>query len=171
MAKYRMCSGLAIAPNRDLNMLQQMSRKGWHLAAMAGLGFCYRLEEGEAHSYQYALSMEPAVNAEMLSLYKASGWTPVVACNGYQIFRAEPGTAPIFSDTDSEIEVLRKNRKTAGVGSLLFGAVLALLLGLIIFVQWNVPFAILLFIAWGLFGFFFFPFVGFSVSLQRKKPK
>lgn len=33
---------------------------------------------------------------------------------GYQIYRANVGTAPIFSDNDSEEEVLQRNQKISG---------------------------------------------------------
>ena len=64
--------GFAIAPLKDMKMLEKMSRKGWHLEGMSGI--LYRLEKGECHEYIYDYNMEEKIDKEMLSLYESSGW-------------------------------------------------------------------------------------------------
>lgn len=113
MSKYRYCSGLAISPNRDMKMLSKMSAKGWHLSGMKGIRYCF--EEGEPKEYIYNLNMENEVNEDMLSIYKESGWEPIVLEEGYQIYRAEKGTTPIFSDNETKIEVLSGSKKVYGI--------------------------------------------------------
>ncbi len=166
MAKYRMCGGLAMTPDRDMKMLKEMSLKGWHLSEMKSI--LYRFKEGQPHDYDYALNLEPRINSEMMLLYEASGWMPVVASNGYQIFRAEAGTSPIFSDLDSEIEMLTKNRHSVGKGAAFFAVLLILCFALSYFTLWKIFVIPALFILI-FFIFCFFPFIGYSRSLKKKQ--
>jgi hypothetical protein len=176
--KYRMSGGLAMTPNRDMNMLKIMSVKGWHVTGMSGIR--YRFEHGEPHDYDYAMNCEHAVDAEMLSLYETSGWTPVMVLNGvggYQIFRAEAGTPHIFSDVDSEIEVLRRSRRFYGKWSLIFfgalvGVIISALLAFKLLELSKIAFiglCILFVLIWLCFISFFTPFVGQSVTIAKKK--
>nr|WP_275262591.1 DUF2812 domain-containing protein [Paenibacillus tepidiphilus] len=151
-----------------MHLLKRMSQRGWHVTGMKGM--LYRFEQGGPHDYDYALNMEEQVNPEMFSLFEASGWTPVIAFDGLQIFRAEAGTSPIFSDSESEAEQLSKNRQQYGKWSLV-----PLCLAIICFILRNqVEGAGELFFFLGLFMlvcfvFTFFPFIGFSLSLRKKR--
>lgn len=170
MAKYRISTGLAMAPDKDMSMLKDMSRKGWHVTGLSGL--FYRFEEGRPQEYDYALNMEPSIGPDMLSFYEASGWTPVVARDGYQIFRAEAGAAPIFSDADSEMEILRSNRRQSGKWALIF---MALLAGCLWMYHWtDSSFGIGLFsgaglVLTGFLIFTLFPFIGYTRTLRKKQ--
>lgn len=165
MAKYRMCSGLAMAPEHDMKLLKEMSRKGWHLTSLKGL--FYRFEEGEAAEYEYALNMEMENDQDMLAYYEASGWKPVVIGPGYQIFRAEKGTVPIFSDRDSEVDVLERNQKETGKWAGFFGVFIAAWLFVISKVDLGAVGAIVTMILTVCFVFTFFPFVGYSRSIRK----
>ncbi len=169
--KYRMCSGLAMSADKDMKMLAKMSGKGWHLKRMKGV-FWYQLEKGEPGNYQYALNMEMEITPEMMELYEKSGWTPVIAEPGAQIFRAEAGTAPIFSDTVSEIEMLSKNRKWCAKGAVLFGILLLIFfwLGNVSEIE-AVRFAAIVLTLLGMVGFVFtfLPVLGYSLSIYKKK--
>lgn len=166
MAKYRFSSGLAMAPERDLRMLADMSRQGWHLSQIEGIR--YRFEQGEPADFIYALNFEVNPDADMLSFYQASGWTAIVSEKGYQIFRAKAGTPPIFSDRESKDEVLHKSRRHAAKGALISGLML-LLWGLV--APGRVPelleivVMVILMVA---FVFTFLPFLGFSRSILKK---
>ncbi|WP_151733438.1 DUF2812 domain-containing protein ['Paenibacillus yunnanensis' Narsing Rao et al. 2020] len=168
MAKYRMSNGWAISPGKDMLLLKRMSRQGWHVTGMKGM--LYSFEQGGPHDYDYALNMEERVTPEMMALFEASGWTPVVAFDGLQIFRAEAGASPIFSDSESEAELLSKNRQQYGKWSLV-----PFCLAIICFILKNqVEEAERLFFCLGLFMlvcfvFTFFPFIGLSLSLRKKR--
>jgi hypothetical protein len=168
MTKYRMCGGFAMTPKRDMKMLSKMSKKGWHLSKMQGIFYCF--EKGEPHDYNYSLNLEISTTPEMLSFYEASGWTPIVVENGHQIFRAESGTAPIFSDAESEIEVLNKNRHWSGKYALLFAALITICVILSSLIE-SIIFAILSLIVFVLFIFTFLPYIGFTFSLYKLKHK
>lgn len=171
MMKYRMCKGLAMAPDKDMKMLSDMSKKGWHLTKFSLLGYFF--EEGEPQDYIYALNTEQIVTEDMLSLYRESGWTPVIVSEGYQIFRAEEGTPPIFSDAESEIEVLRKNQKSSGVAALVFGVLLVATISLtntVLQPHINETVSLIMVCIFMIcFIFTFFPFVGFGISIHKKK--
>lgn len=170
MAKYRISNGWAMAPDQDMKLLKKMSRQGWHVAGMAGI--FYRFEKGQPKDYDYSLNMEREVDSEMLSFYEASNWTPVVVHQGIQIFRAEAGASPIFSDVDSEMDVLSSNRLKSGKWAAVF-LVLALI-GLIISrvvdlnpgVSAGMTIVLMLCIIYTLF-----PFLGYSWTLYKKQKK
>jgi hypothetical protein len=168
MAKYRMSGGLAMTPESDMKLLKKMSQKGWHITGMRGI--FYRFEKGLPHDFDYSLNLEERINPEMMSFYEASGWTPIVAESGYQIFRAKAGSSPIFSDSESEIELLSRNRQQYGMWSLI---PMSLMIVCIILANWIEGYTIIC-TALGLFMsvcfiFTFFPFIGFSISLRKKK--
>ena len=166
MNKYRFCCGLAIFPEHDMKMLSRMSSSGWHLKSFSGL--MYSFERGEPEHYIYSVNLEKSVNDDMLSLYRESGWNPVIAQNGYQIFRAERGTPPIFSDKESEIQMLKNNRFTAGKLSLISFLAIVLFVFLLVFTDISdIVFLSLLLIAWVCFVFSFFPFVGFCFKIIK----
>lgn len=165
MTKYKICGGLAMMPEHDMKLLKDMSKKGWHLVGMKGI--FYRFEEGEPCDFDYALNSEMEIEKDMLSYYEASGWSPVVICPGYQIFRAKEGTNPIFSDRSSEEEVLQKNQKLSGKWASIFGVLLVvwfIAANLIDLGFFTIMVMVVLIIC---FVFTFFPYVGYSRSLGK----
>ncbi|MDR0849733.1 MAG: DUF2812 domain-containing protein [Propionibacteriaceae bacterium] len=167
MAKYRLCGGLAMMPRRDMALLKDMGLKGWHVTHLKGM--FYRFEAGTPHDYDFALNLERHTTDDMKSLFKASGWTPVISRDGYQIYRAEAGTSPIFSDAESEIEVLESNRRWTGKWALVFGCLVAAVIALVLLVPLNVFLEIaLLCVSWLCFVFTLLPFIGFTLSIRKK---
>jgi len=107
--KYILGDGIAISPEKDVALLKKMSKQGWHISGTT-LSW-YRFDKGEPADYDYAFNMESKVTKDMLSLYEESGWLPIVACDGFQIFRAAEGATPIFSDLESEVEALEEVKR------------------------------------------------------------
>ncbi|HSR04413.1 MAG TPA: DUF2812 domain-containing protein [Proteiniclasticum sp.] len=165
MAKYRICSGLAMAPEHDMKLLKEMSRKGWHLTSLKGI--FYRFEEGETAEYEYALNMEMKTDQDMLAYYEASGWKPVVIGPGYQIFRAKKGTVPIFSDQDSAADVLERNQKKIGKWAGFFSVLIAIWLFVTNTIDLGPAGVIVMMILMICFVFTLFPYVGYSRSLRK----
>lgn len=169
MNKYRLCNGLAIYPDRDMKMLSEMSQKGWHVKELKWI--CYRFEEGEPKEYIYNLNMENEVNEDMLSIYKESGWEPIILENGYQIYRAEKGATPIFTDNETKIEVLSKQKKSFGIGAIVF-LILFVVIVAVTAVFWNNEAVkdILLFVAllcWVPLVFTGFPYLGLRKQIRN----
>lgn len=124
--KYRMGNGLAISPEKDMQMFAEMSAKGWHLEESSGL--CFRFAKGEPHRYIYALNMDEDTDETMYETYAQCGWTAVIKDKGLHIFRAEEGTPPIFSDAESKCEVLEKERRKFGIYAIVWGIITVILL-------------------------------------------
>lgn len=169
MAKttYRMCGGLAIMPDRDMAMLKRMSAQGWHVVDLDTV-LLYRFEQGEPHDYDYAVGQERTFGPQAEELYRAAGWTPVVAANGYQVLRAEAGTTPLYTDEESQKDALRANRAWMGKRAAAFLALSLLLLA------WErfggSPFALIAsLVPLAGFVFTFLPFLGYSVSLWKTR--
>lgn len=164
--KYRLGYGLAIKPEKDMEMFSSMSEKGWHLTDQGG--FLYRFEQGEPQKYIYTLNTDSDISEDMYITYEKCGWTPVIKVKGMHIFRAKPGTPDIFSDTESELELLVKECHKFGIYALVAGIILAVVFVLSRLFEsfwWSIP----LVICWCQFVFGFFPFVGLCRQIKKKK--
>lgn len=109
MGKYRLSNGLMVFPDKDIKMLEAMSRKGYHVDSINAFGL-YHFSEGEPKDYIYAINYEQNLREDFLDYYQASGWTPIIVQDGIQIFRGVPGSIPIFTDKDSKLEMLCRYR-------------------------------------------------------------
>lgn len=165
MSRYRFCSGLAIFPERDMKMLSDMSVSGWHLVGFSGLMF--KFEKGEPIHYIYSVNFEMSASEDMLEIYRESGWEAVVSKAGYQIFRAVEGTQPIFSDKQSEIDVLKEQRKFCGKGSLISLAILLIFIAVTFVMDIHSLFKLFIIVPLICFIFTFFPFLGIMFHIRR----
>lgn len=97
--KYIMSEGLAFGEETDMKKPQLKSKEGWHLEKFAFMG--YTLKKGEPAEYIYDIDyrkLEDVEQDEYINLFSKSGWTHVLSDHGTHIFRAAPGTKPIFTD-------------------------------------------------------------------------
>jgi hypothetical protein len=173
--KYVMGSGIAISTEKDMALFKKMSKQGWH---MSGIFLCwYRFEKGEPIDYDYASNMETKVTEDMLALYEESGWLPIVACDGFQIFRAAEGATPIFSDLESEIEAFEEIKRYTLRSAFFWG--LATVCGFLILVLMPLYFAvanliwwigsILFLLAWIPFSTQTLSFIGICKIIRKKR--
>jgi len=170
--KYVMGSGIARSPEKDMALFKKMSNQGWHMNGT--MIWWYRFEKGEPANYDYASNMEARVTKDMLSIYEESGWFPIVACSGFQIFRAVLGATPIFSDIESEIELLEEVRRNTLKGAIIWGfPVFLTRLSISMFADTGSLLWVMLTV---LFVFCIFPFVtnvlsffGIGKMLRRKR--
>ncbi|WP_077602365.1 DUF2812 domain-containing protein [Oceanobacillus sojae] len=118
--KYMMSSGTAFSEEKDMKKLRRLSLKGWHVSGFKFMG--YILEKGESSDYIYNLdyrSLEEDEEEEYFDLFSSSGWSHVATEAGIHLFRAEPGTKPIYSDRDTTAE---KYKSSGVLHSILFTA-------------------------------------------------
>ena len=97
--KYISSGGLAFAEERDMKKLRRFSRKGWHVRNFKFMG--YTLEKGACEDFIYSVdyrSLKDGEAAEYFEFFSASGWTHVASEQNIHLFRALPGTNPIYSD-------------------------------------------------------------------------
>ncbi|WP_062051810.1 DUF2812 domain-containing protein [Bacillus sp. JCM 19034] len=103
--KYVMSGGLAFSEEKDMEKLRQFSLKGWHVSNFSFMG--YTLEKGPSSDYIYSIdyrSLHDEESEEYFGFFAASGWTHVTSEGDMHLFRATPGTKPIYSDRETQAE-------------------------------------------------------------------
>lgn len=103
--KYMMSGGLAFAEEKDMEKLRQHSLKGWHVSDFKLMG--YILKKGEKKDYIYSIDYRDLNEAdadEYFDFFSSAGWTHITSEAGIHLFRAYPGTKPIYSDQDTSLE-------------------------------------------------------------------
>ncbi|WP_071394812.1 DUF2812 domain-containing protein [Bacillus tuaregi] len=103
--KYMMSGGLAFSEDKDMEKLRQLSLKGWHVSDFKFMG--YTLEKGESSEYIYSIdyrSLKEDEKEEYFDFFEASGWGHIASQGDIHLFRAQPGTTPIYSDRDTTID-------------------------------------------------------------------
>ncbi|KQL57011.1 MULTISPECIES: DUF2812 domain-containing protein [Bacillaceae] len=103
--KYITSGGLAFAEERDMEKLRRYSLKGWHVKSFAFMG--YLIEKGQSNDYIYSVdyrTLKEEEREEYVDLLASSGWTLVSSNSDIHLFRALPGTKPIYSDRETVVE-------------------------------------------------------------------
>lgn len=103
--KYITSGGLAFSEERDMEKLRRYSLKGWHVRNFKFMG--YTLEKGESNDYIYSVdyrSLNKNEEEEYYELFSSSGWSHVDSQGDIHLFRAIPGTNPIYTDLESTVE-------------------------------------------------------------------
>lgn len=103
--KYIMSGGLAFAEDKDMEKLRGYSSKGWHVKDYKFMG--YTLEKGECSDYIYSIdnrSIGESEAEEYFEMFTSSGWSHIASETNIHLFRAYPGTQPIYSDRETLVE-------------------------------------------------------------------
>jgi hypothetical protein len=168
MKRYRLSNGLFVYPEKDMEMLQKMSLKGYHVESINALGF-YRFVQGPPKEYTYSFNSETDLSDDFLEFYKESGWTPIIVQERLQIFRAPSGTIPIFTESESKAEVINKHRKTYSKATLITFSILAAFTALSKIFDFGMWAYFVWTILWIPFAFSFIPYLGLSRSYRACK--
>src|SRR5690625_1159093 len=102
--KYITSGGLAFTEKGDMEKLRRYSKKGWHVKKFTFMG--YTLEEGEGTDYVYTIDyrlLDDDEEEEYYDLFSSAGWSHVTSEGNIHLFRAYPGTKPIYTDQDTTI--------------------------------------------------------------------
>ena len=100
--KYITSGGLAFSEDKDMEKLRRYSLKGWHVSDFKFMG--YTLEKGEISDYIYSIdyrSLKEDEEEEYFDFFSFSGWSHIASEAYIHLFRAHPGTKPIYSDRDT----------------------------------------------------------------------
>ncbi|MEH6943340.1 DUF2812 domain-containing protein [Bacillus sp. JJ722] len=103
--KYITSGGLAFSEDKDMEKLRRFSLKGWHVSDFKFMG--YTLEKGECSDYIYSVdyrSLKEDEEEEYFDFFSSSGWSYIASEGNIHLFRAHPGTKPIYSDRETTIE-------------------------------------------------------------------
>lgn len=126
--KYITSGGLAFSEGKDMEKLRRFSLKGWHVRDFKFMG--YQLEKGESSDYIYSIdyrSLKEDESEEYYDLFSSFGWSHVASEGDIHLFRAQPGTKPIYTDRDTTAEKYTNSIKTLNT----FAIPLVLLTGLV----------------------------------------
>ncbi|WP_228550978.1 DUF2812 domain-containing protein [Sporosarcina cascadiensis] len=107
--KYMMSAGLAFSEAGDMKKLRREALRGWHLKRFRCAG--YELEKGESEDVIYSIDyrlLEPNEQDEYFGMFEIAGWTHVCTEYNMHIFKADRGTVPIYSDSESARDKIRR---------------------------------------------------------------
>jgi len=112
MTRREMSSGLAFAEEHDLQRLSQWAAEGWRLAKIEHVWMV--LEQAPPEQAIFAIDYQETPDPEYFELCRAAGWQHVTSVEKQiHLFKAVPGTAAIFSPTDSATKYQRAVRMFA----------------------------------------------------------
>ena len=115
--KYIMSGGLAFSEEKDMDRLRRYSIKGWHVDSFKFMG--YSLRKGESKDYIYSIDYRTLASdeaKEYFEFFSSAGWSHVASEGDMHLFRANPGTKPIYSDQETTVEkYTRANKRMIGV--------------------------------------------------------
>lgn len=91
--------GWAFSEHKMLKKIGERAKKGWHLEGMTMFQFHFR--QGESQDVQYAMDFQPQVEdvAEYKKMFEVASWTYVCHYCGFYIFKADPHTKKIHTDS------------------------------------------------------------------------
>ena len=102
--KYITSGGLAFSENKDMEKLRRYSLKGWHVSDFKFMG--YTLEKGVSSDYVYSVdyrSLKAEEEEEYFDFFSSAGWSHVASEADIHLFRAIPGTKPIYTDRHTTV--------------------------------------------------------------------
>jgi hypothetical protein len=133
--RYEPSQGVAFDEASDMHRLSTLAAEGWRLIGFKGLR--YVLEPAPPEQLIFALDYMYEPDEAYVALCRASGWERVVTMDGLiHVFKAAPGTPPMFSTTESQQKVQRVHRR------LLVPVIVSTVVAVLVWwamVQWGQP--------------------------------
>lgn len=133
--RYEPSQGVAFDEASDMHRLSTLAAEGWRLIGFKGLR--YVLEPAPPEQLIFALDYMYEPDEAYVALCRDSGWERVVTMDGLiHVFKAAPGTPPMFSTTESQQKVQRVHRR------LLVPVIVSTVVAVLVWwamVQWGQP--------------------------------
>ena len=133
--RYEPSQGVAFDEASDMHRLSTLAAEGWRLIGIKGLR--YVLEPAPPEQLIFALDYMYEPDEAYVALCRDSGWERVVTMDGLiHVFKAAPGTPPMFSTTESQQKVQRVHRR------LLVPVIVSTVVAVLVWwamVQWGQP--------------------------------
>ncbi|WP_102400717.1 DUF2812 domain-containing protein [Haloimpatiens massiliensis] len=116
-------NGWDISKNTMLDKMSQWAKEGWLLHSSSI--FSFEFIKGEPQDLIYTMDFQEHIDDldEYLMIFKHAGWEFVCESYGYRIFKASPGTLPIYTDP-TPLEEARKKRVNINIFLLVFSIAL-----------------------------------------------
>ena len=105
MTTRRMGHGMAVSPEKDLELFASMAARGQRLSGISAPGL-WLFEPAEPEQAVFAVDYTDRADEDYLALFEAAGWHRVLGVANMQIFKAAPGTRPIHTDPGAKAEAL-----------------------------------------------------------------
>src|SRR5699024_976903 len=99
----RLSNGLAFNQDRETKLFQDMARRGKHLDGTALMGHGWSFRDGPAEDWVYQIVYETDPDPEFFDLCRGAGWSHVLSCEAFHIFRAAPGATPLRTEGIDQI--------------------------------------------------------------------
>ena len=93
MTTRRMGHGMAVSPEKDLELFAGMAARGQRLSGISAPGL-WLFEPAEPEQAVFAVDYTDRADEDYLALFEAAGWHRVLGVATMQIFKAAPGTRP-----------------------------------------------------------------------------
>ncbi|GIN86179.1 hypothetical protein J6TS2_25650 [Heyndrickxia sporothermodurans] len=113
--KYIVSNGIAFLEKKDLKMLRKQAANGWIVKRYKKLG--YELEKGKPEDVTFSIDIRKLKEEELdeyIELFESAGWTHICSQHDMHLFKALPGTKPIYTDKESKVEKLERLQKSVG---------------------------------------------------------
>ena len=105
MTTRRMGHGMAVSPEKDLELFAGMAARGQRLSGISAPGL-WLFEPAEPEQAVFAVDYTDRADEDYLALFEAAGWHRVLGVANMQIFKAAPAPRPIHTDPGAEAEAL-----------------------------------------------------------------
>lgn len=93
----------------DMLKLQSLAKEGWIVTKFESL--YYLCEKQEPTQVQYAIDYRKNVDEEYFEIFNMAGWTHVDSVEYIHLFKAEIDTAPLLTDLETRIDVMKVEMK------------------------------------------------------------
>lgn len=110
--KYMMSGGLAFSEKSDFKKLREKAAQGWIVKRFKLMG--YQMEKGTPEDVIFSIDyrdLKEGEGEEYFELFEMAGWSHVSSDAGVHLFKALPGTKPIYSDKESTVDKLGRQQK------------------------------------------------------------
>ncbi|MEN1937674.1 DUF2812 domain-containing protein [Paenibacillus sp. 102] len=110
--KYIMSNGIAFSERKDLQKLRKYATKGWIVKRFKKMG--YELEKGVAEDVIFNLDIRELAENELeeyIEMFELAGWEYICSSYTMHLFKAKPGTKPIYTDKETKQEKIKNLRK------------------------------------------------------------
>ncbi|MED1569651.1 DUF2812 domain-containing protein [Bacillus paramycoides] len=114
--KYIMSNGIAFSEEKDLKKLRKYAAKGWIVKRFKRLG--YELEKSIAEDVIFSLDIRELGENELeeyIEMFELAGWEYICSSYNMHLFKAKPGTKPIYTDKATKQEKIKNLRKPVKV--------------------------------------------------------
>lgn len=110
--KFMMSEGLGFSEKKDMERLRKFSLEGWQVTKFKLLG--YGLEQGKSEDNIYSIDyrkLELGEEGDYIELFSSAGWSHVCTSSDIHLFKAKPGTTPLYSEKETTIDKYKRQGK------------------------------------------------------------